>query len=98
MITQQKLDAMTWWQGMHDVLAGICPEYKDPHIAVAPATVQKFAESLGWKHIEPEDGGALTTNGWQWDWWMRFDKDGKSFTASGSGFYGGFTIHETEVP
>ena len=33
------------------------------------------------------------TNGWQWDWWQQFKHDGKSYTLSGSGFYGGHEFH-----
>lgn len=33
------------------------------------------------------------TNGWQWDWWQHFTCQGKEYTLSGSGYYGGHTFH-----
>lgn len=43
---------------------------------------------------DPAYGGGLDgfeTNGWhwQWDWWQHFTYNGKSYTLSGSGYYGG---------
>lgn len=32
------------------------------------------------------------TNGWQWDWWQHFTHDGKNYTLSGSGYYGGHSF------
>ena len=32
------------------------------------------------------------TNGWQWDWWQNFEYKGKSYTLSGSGYYGGHSF------
>jgi hypothetical protein len=29
------------------------------------------------------------TNGWEWDWWQAFTYQGKKYTLSGSGYYGG---------
>ena len=31
-------------------------------------------------------------NGWQWDWWQDFSYRGKSYTLSGSGYYGGHSF------
>jgi hypothetical protein len=32
------------------------------------------------------------TNGWQWDWWQHFTHNGKEYTLSGSGYYGGHSF------
>jgi hypothetical protein len=32
-------------------------------------------------------------NGWQWDWWQDFTHQGKRYTLSGSGFYGGHSFN-----
>ena len=34
------------------------------------------------------------TNGWEWDWWQDFNHEGRAYTLSGSGYYGG---HEFEL-
>lgn len=39
--------------------------------------------------IDGVEKGDLETNGFQWDWWHTFKYDDKSFTLSGSGYYGG---------
>lgn len=33
------------------------------------------------------------TNGWQWDWWQHFRHEGKEYTLSGSGYYGGHAFN-----
>ena len=33
------------------------------------------------------------SNGWQWDWWNYFTYEGKRFTLSGSGYYGGHAFY-----
>jgi hypothetical protein len=39
---------------------------------------------------EPQYGiDGFETNGWQWDWWQNFTFQGKNYTLSGSGYYGG---------
>lgn len=44
------------------------------------------------------DDDSFDTNGWQWDYWHNFSINGHLYTASGSGYYGEFTInHNTEV-
>jgi hypothetical protein len=96
-MSKQKLDKMDWTQGVQHVLSGKRKEFDDRHICVAPAQVIKCVESHGWKHKQPaENGGMIETNGWDYDWWLEFTQGEKSFTASGSGFYGGFTFRETE--
>lgn len=36
------------------------------------------------------------TNGWQWDYWQYYEFNGKTFTLSGSGYYGGHAFREKE--
>jgi hypothetical protein len=72
--------------------------FKPDTLAVSPEMVTSIMESLGWKQVQEEDRDKFDTNGWQYDWWMPFEKDGRSFTASGSGYYGGFGFHKTEEP
>lgn len=36
------------------------------------------------------------TNGWQWNWWQHFRHDGKEYTLSGSGYYGGHAFHVSD--
>ena len=38
----------------------------------------------------------MDTNGWQWDYWVNVEKDGKEFTVGGSGYYGGFAFYPKE--
>lgn len=35
----------------------------------------------------------FSTNGWQWDWRQKVMHQGKSYTLSGSGYYGGHKFH-----
>lgn len=32
------------------------------------------------------------TNGWEWDWWQTFSHEGRNYTLSGSGYYGGHSF------
>ena len=49
------------------------------------------------KKIEGVEEGDFETNGWQWDWWACFSYKEKSYTMSGSGYYGGlsFTLDQS---
>lgn len=75
--------------GVAAVIAGTIPEF-DSEDSVTPHAIRTHMEALGW------DEGELDQNGWQYDWWLHFAKDGKKFTASGSGYYGGFHFAPTE--
>lgn len=57
---------------------------------VCPHQIKHYMESKGWACSD------LDTNGWEYDWWLTFTKDGKSFSASGSGYYGWFELAPTE--
>lgn len=38
----------------------------------------------------------FSTNGWQYDWWQEFTHNGKEYTLSGSGYYGGHSFHVSD--
>ena len=38
----------------------------------------------------------MSTNGWQWDWWIDMEKDGERYTLGGSGYYGGIRFFVAE--
>jgi len=76
--------------GITDVLSGKKKVFKANNIT--PHMVEEYLESEGW------DRGELTNNGWQYDWWLPFTKNEKSFTAHGSGYYGRFEFRKTEDP
>lgn len=50
-------------------------------ILVSPDEVDKYLTSLGFVQ---ED---FDSNGWSWDFWMSYSKDGIRYTLSGSGWY-----------
>lgn len=82
--------------GLDSVISGKASKYEiEPFepatIAIIPAVVKDLMTAKGF------ECGELETNGWQYDWWLHFTKAGKSFTASGSGYYGGFRFAKTEV-
>ncbi len=82
--------------GIGSVLAGEREQFEikpfQPHTAAVSAEmVCNILEPMGWEK------GELETNGWQYDWWLPFTKGSQSFTASGSGYYGGFLFAKTEV-
>lgn len=39
-----------------------------------------------------ESREGFDTNGWQWDWWQYVTYNGKNYTLSGSGYYGGHSF------
>ena len=48
-----------------------------------PCEICAFLEDKGFEESEIE------RNGWQWDYWIAFEKDHNIFTLEGSGYYGG---------
>ena len=76
--------------GIDSVLDGMRPRFEEKKLTAPPAMVKEYLESKGWQ------AGELDTNGWQYDWWIEFTKGEEFFTASGSGYYGGFTFEPTE--
>lgn len=75
--------------GIDAVLSGKATIFKS--FFIPPELVEDYLVKLGWEK------GEFDTNGWEYDWWLPFTKDGKSFTASGGGFYGNFEFSETEA-
>lgn len=74
--------------GIMAALNGDIAEFESSFIH--PEMVCNYLESEGWEK------GDLDINGWQYDWWIPFTKDGKIFTAGGSGYYGTFQFSQTE--
>lgn len=76
--------------GIETVLEGMRPEFEEKKLTIPVEMVKTHMEAKGWS------AGELETNGWQYDWWMTFTKGKQSFTASGSGYHGGFCFAPTE--
>ena len=74
--------------GIDSVLKGQIEHFE--HDLGTPDMAARYLENKGWTK------GELETNGWDYDWWLPFTKDGKSFTAFGRGYYGGFEFYPTE--
>jgi len=75
-------------EGVEQVLKGKKKIFKS-HL-IFPRMIHDYMHSRGFKQISWE------TNGWQYDWWLNFqDKDGKSYTAFGSGYDGDFIFERT---
>lgn len=47
-----------------------------------PNDIEEFLKELGYKR------GEIETNGWQYDYWISYKEENKSFTFAGSGYYG----------
>ena len=82
--------------GINSVIEGRAKKFelkpfRPTTIAVIPAVVKDYLTAKGW------ECGELETNGWDSDWWLTFTKGEKSFTAHGSGYYGGFHFAATEA-
>jgi hypothetical protein len=74
--------------GINSVLSGEKKEYNGKFITAC--MVDEYMKSIGWER------GDMETNGWQWDWWMPYTKDGKMYTANGCGWDGKFHFEEAE--
>lgn len=57
---------------------------------VSPNEVVDYMKTIGY-----EDMG-IESNGWQWDYWIEFNKEDKSYTLSGSGYYGDMVLSEND--
>ena len=77
-------------EGILNVLDGTLKKYETEEYE-APANVIKFMVAKRYEQV-----GEFETNGWQYDWWLTFAKDGKSFTAFGCGYDGGFMFEPAE--
>ena len=74
--------------GVNSVINGNKKQFK--HKFIPPAIIKDYLTKLDW------ECGELETNGWQYDWWLTFTKEEKSYTAFGSGYYGTFEFSKTE--
>jgi hypothetical protein len=54
-----------------------------------PSEAIKCLEELG-----AEESDDFDTNGWQYDYWIKLEYNGKKYCLSGSGYYGNLTIAE----
>lgn len=59
-------------------------------IIAAVLTIKGMAKD---DSVETRGSEGFDTNGWQYDWWQHFTHDGKKYTLSGSGYYGGHGFH-----
>lgn len=88
-------------------LAALLPEIKQVLLTGKPwehetlhhpvrAIVSAILTIRGMERAVLEDGDygieGFATNGWQWDWWQDFNYQGKRYTLSGSGYYGGHSF------
>jgi len=62
-----------------------------PAVAIIDAVLSIKGMKKGPDTDDAREG--FVTNGWEWDWWQTFIFAGKSYTLSGSGFYGGHSFH-----
>lgn len=91
-LTEQEQDELL--PHIKAVLNGESPwESKEMHhpagaIIDAILTIKGMAKDEG----DEESSSGFATNGWQWDWWQEFTHNSKSYTLSGSGYYGGHSF------
>lgn len=62
------------------ILSGELESFKTPNLE-SPDKADQVLKSLG---FQQED---FDSNGWRWDFWMNYSKDGSIYTLSGSGWY-----------
>ena len=55
----------------------------------AGAIIKAVLSIEGVKKVE--DG--FSTNGWEYDWWQKFEYQGKQYVLSGSGWLGGHSFY-----
>lgn len=60
------------------------------------AIEQEFPSFKKKEHESDNGPDGWSTNGWQWDWWQRFENDGKCYILHGSGYYGGLSFGGAE--
>ena len=54
-----------------------------------PSFVIDFLKEIG---IDIDLGDDMDTNGWQWDYWIKFRYNEKPYILSGSGYYGNLEL------
>lgn len=55
-----------------------------------PSIVVDCLEDIG---VDIDLGDSMDTNGWDWDYWIKFKYENKRYCLSGSGYYGGLKIY-----
>ncbi len=73
-------------EGIGSVILGELEEF-DSNETVAPRHLIEYMEFLNFNFNRKED---WDTNGWEYDWFANFRKEGREYNASGSGYSGGF--------
>lgn len=68
-------------ESINQVINGTIDSIELPYIR--PGDVIQYIVSIGGNDCENFD-----TNGWQWDYWMDVELNGKVYTLAGDGFYG----------
>lgn len=91
---------------MYEAYAKAIQEQVIPHMELVTKTTETWKAKLhfpaGALVQEAEKAGFTThqddmsTNGWQWDWWIDMEKDGVRYTLGGSGYYGGLQFFLSE--
>ena len=77
-------------EGIQKVLNGEL-QYVKSSVLLSPNDVHEYLES-----IDLEQGN-FDSNGWDWDFWMSYTKDGVTYTLAGSGWYNnGLTFSKDE--
>jgi hypothetical protein len=56
-------------------------EFAQSKTLISPDEADKYLQSIGFEQEE------FDSNGWDWDFWMGYSKDEKSYVLSGSGWY-----------
>ncbi len=96
-LTNDKLSPVI--DGIKSVLAGGPDFESDLHFPVGDLIEGVKGAIPGIEEKEDDsDNGAdgFSSNGWQWDWWQRFQYEGKTYILSGSGWHGGTSFSSEE--
>ncbi len=66
------------------------------HPAGAITTAMLGIKGMARCDSDAESNEGFTANGWQYDWWQEFTYNGKRYTLSGSGYYGGHAFNVSD--
>jgi|PlaIllAssembly_1097288.scaffolds.fasta_scaffold1699046_2 hypothetical protein len=77
--------------GVEAVLSGKKKTFKTP-LPIYPRLLQNYMA----KHHKDFEMGEQDTNGWQYDWWLPFSKDGVTYKGFGCGYDAGFEFYKDE--
>ena len=75
--------------GIKNVIDGKEKEWSSAFLC--PDDVCGYLTSIGF-----EEHPDIDTNGWEWDYWIHYEQDGKKWTVSGCGYYGGISFAPKE--